>query len=128
MKLNKKFAGVLVIVIAFSLWGCGTVADVSGSGYEVDLSLEEDYNVEEEQEVDTCESNYYREYVDSSCFEYVEYDEDDRELDVKFLDSGSVYIYLDVPYYEYEDLINADSIGGDYNSDIKGYYECVQVE
>lgn len=94
----------------------------SESEYDDDL-IEEDY--EDEYEDDYTE---LLEYVDSTCFESVGYSEDDEVLVVRFLDSGSVYVYYDVPYYEYEELIYADSIGGYYNDNIKGCYECEQIE
>lgn len=68
------------------------------------------------------------EYVDSSCFESVGYSEFGEALVVRFLDSGSVYVYYDVPYSEYEELIYSDSIGGYYNNNIKGNYNCEQIE
>ena len=58
----------------------------------------------------------------SSCFSSVGYD--NGTLYVTFRDSGAVYSYENVPSYVYDDLWSASSMGGYYNSSIKGYYEC----
>ena len=63
------------------------------------------------------------EWVDSTAFNAVGYHEDDSVLVVEFLESGSVYAYYGVPYYEYEEMIYSDSLGGYYNDYIKGYYD-----
>ena len=41
---------------------------------------------------------------------------------MQFRDSGSVYAYDDVPQSIYEELNEADSMGGYYNEYIKGTY------
>lgn len=90
----------------------------------IDGSMDE-YEDEYEDELD-----YYSllEWVDSTCFSAVGYDEYNEILVVEFLDEGSIYAYYDVPEYEYWDLVNADSIGGYYNDYIKGQYYSERLE
>ena len=58
----------------------------------------------------------------SSAFSSVGYE--DGILYVTFRESGYVYSYEDVPSAVYDELWNASSMGGYYNSHIKGAYEC----
>lgn len=66
--------------------------------------------------------------VESTCFSEIGYDEDYEILLVRFLDSGSLYEYYDVPESVYEELLSAESPGGYYNENIKGQYECERLE
>ena len=66
--------------------------------------------------------------VDSTCFSEVGYDSSNETLVVEFLDSGSIYAYYNVPKSEYKDLVGADSIGGYYNTSIKGQYKSQRLE
>lgn len=59
--------------------------------------------------------------VSSSNVESIGYDADTQTLQIRFL-SGGVYIYRNVPQMEYEQLINAPSIGSYLNRNIKGSY------
>ena len=85
---------------------------------------------EEDGEVTLYTKDYteFLEWVDSTCFSSVGFDEEEDILVVEFLESGSVYIYYDVPYWQYLDLIYADSIGGYYNDYIKGQYISERIE
>lgn len=65
--------------------------------------------------------------VDSSCFSEVGYAESTETLYVRFKDSGSLYRYDEIPRDVYKALINADSIGGYYNSNIKGEYPSTRI-
>lgn len=123
----KRICWILLLFLLFlPLVACGSqdVTSPNPSGYEA--ITETDTTAEEE----VVEQNYndLLEYVDSSCFESIGYDDYEEVLYVRFLDSGSVYAYYDVPYSEYDELINADSIGGYYNDYIKGQYECERLE
>ncbi|MCQ2566719.1 MAG: KTSC domain-containing protein [Clostridia bacterium] len=64
---------------------------------------------------------------ESSCFSEVGYDSYYEILVVTFRDSGATYLYLDFPEDEWDCFIDADSLGGYYNSYIKGNYECDKV-
>ena len=121
---------VLVIVVVFLSISCGSkgtvtdelLNDVYNSGYKAEV--EKDYSnekaslpVENKKPTASMIST-----PDSSCFSSVGYD--DGILYVTFRDSGSVYSYVGVPSYVYDELWSASSMGGYYNSSIKGYYEC----
>lgn len=60
----------------------------------------------------------------STCFSGVGYDTYLDDLYVKFRESGKIYVYENVPQDVYDSLVNADSMGGYYNKEIKGYYYC----
>jgi len=74
------------------------------------------------------DKNYskYLKFVDSTCFSEVGYSNDDT-LVVKFLESGSEYIYSGVTEDVYLEMINAESIGIYYNEYIKGNYYCERI-
>ena len=59
--------------------------------------------------------------VSSSNVESIGYDPETQILHVKFI-GGSLYQYLNVPQIEYDQLINAPSIGSYLNRNIKGLY------
>lgn len=61
-------------------------------------------------------------FVDSSNVEAVGYDDDTRELHVRFV-SGGYYIYHEVPRQIFDDLMNAPSKGSFLNREIKGVYQ-----
>lgn len=67
---------------------------------------------------------YMQDTPNSMCFSAVGYDSTSKMLYVEFRDSGSVYSYESVPQSVYDDLMSAQSMGGFYNSDIKGAYTC----
>lgn len=62
--------------------------------------------------------------VDSSVIAAVGYTH--GLLFIKF-NSGDTYLYFDVPYYQYNDLFNASSVGSYYNEEIKGNYESEKI-
>ena len=62
---------------------------------------------------------------DSSCFSEIGYR--DGTLVVTFRDSGESYAYYDVPSTVWDALCAADSMGGYYNADIKGQYDCEKL-
>ena len=49
--------------------------------------------------------------VDSSNIEAIGYDPDSATLIIQFKKAGSIYEYYDVPQYEYDGLMAADSKG-----------------
>lgn len=63
---------------------------------------------------------------DSTCFSSIGYKS--GRLVVTFRDSGASYAYLDVPESVWSELRDADSMGGYYNSEIKGYYDCEKLD
>ena len=65
---------------------------------------------------------------DSTCFSQIAYDSWHNVLGVEFRDSGAQYVYYDVEGYVWDELRDAYSMGGYYNSDIKGNYDCERIE
>lgn len=59
----------------------------------------------------------------SSCFSSVGYDSDFQVLAVVFRTTGKMYVYYDFPESEWDNFINADSLGKYYNANIKGKYD-----
>lgn len=59
--------------------------------------------------------------VSSSNVESIGYDADTQTLQIRFL-NGGVYIYRNVPPMEFDQLLNAPSIGSYLNRNIKGIY------
>ncbi len=64
---------------------------------------------------------------DSTCFSRIGYDSYNEVLVVTFRDSGATYAYYDVPDDVWGTLESARSMGGYYNSDIKGNYYCEKL-
>ena len=64
----------------------------------------------------------------STCFKQIGYDSEYRILKVTFRDSGRSYLYLDVSPREWEAFASSDSLGTYYNTEIKGYYDCIRLE
>jgi hypothetical protein len=67
-----------------------------------------------------------REPVDSSTMKSVGYEAASRILEIEF-DSGAVYQYLGVPARIHEQLLEAESKGRYFNSEIRDVYPYVQV-
>ncbi len=65
--------------------------------------------------------------VQSSNLESVGYDQDNEIVYVRFL-NGNVYIYKAVPQWEFENLMNAPSLGSYLNRNIKGAYPYERIE
>lgn len=61
--------------------------------------------------------------VESSNIDAVAYDAATRRLYVRFLASGSTYVYYDVPKAVFEDLLDAGSKGRFLNAHIRDAYE-----
>ena len=59
--------------------------------------------------------------VSSSNVESIGYDAETQTLQIRFL-NGGVYLYRNVPPMEFEQLLNAPSIGSYFNRNIKGSY------
>lgn len=64
---------------------------------------------------------------ESTCFSQIGYDSTARILYVTFRDSGKYYSYSAVPSDVWKTLSEAKSKGGYYNSDIKGFYDCIKL-
>lgn len=63
----------------------------------------------------------------STCFSSIGYDSGTGTLVVTFRDSGASYAYDEVPKSVWNKLKNADSMGGYYNKNIKGQYDCTKL-
>ncbi len=64
--------------------------------------------------------------VVSSNIAAVGYEGEEKRLRVEFL-NGTSYDYSNVPESEYQDLINADSVGKQFNQCVKNNYSYSQV-
>lgn len=62
--------------------------------------------------------------VDSSNIESIGYDADARELHVRFLQSGEIYVYYNVDEWIFTEFMAADSKGRYLNENIKSVYDC----
>ena len=60
--------------------------------------------------------------VSSTCLREVRYDLNTRTLGVTFRESGATYNYFGVAESDYEAVVDALSVGGEYNNTIKGTY------
>lgn len=58
-------------------------------------------------------------YVDSSNIEAIGYDGNNRELHVRFLESGETYVYEDVDEAVFQDMLQTESKGSFLNRQIK---------
>lgn len=65
-------------------------------------------------------------YVESSSVQSVNYDPDNAILEIEFKKNGSIYQYYEVPQYEYDELMNAESKGKYIHMNIKKY-RCQRV-
>ena len=65
--------------------------------------------------------------VSSSNIESIGYDANNLELHIRFL-NGSLYVYKNVPQFEYDNLLQAPSVGSYLNRNIKGGYAYERVE
>jgi hypothetical protein len=109
------------------------------------VSCGDDYNEEEEysrssysdeyEEDDDDRSYHSDDYSlnwistpDSTCFSRISYDSWHDVLAVEFRDSGAQYVYFDVEGWVWDELRDASSMGGYYNSDIKGNYDCERIQ
>ena len=57
-------------------------------------------------------------YVQSTALEQLSYDERAHTFRARFLESGRIYVYRDVPQELYDGLIFADSLGAFFNRHI----------
>jgi len=64
--------------------------------------------------------------VTSSNLSSVGYDQNSQTLEIEF-NYGAVYQYFDVSQSEHEGLMNADSKGTYFNSNIKGRYSYAKL-
>ena len=66
--------------------------------------------------------------VNSTAISELGYSVKDDVLLVRFLDSGSLYAYFNVPKSQYIALYTADSIGSYYNQHIRDHYAYKRLE
>jgi len=96
----KRICSILIVIsLLLTMVACTNPDSPSPTTSNNETKDQADNFIEEEpeesQKVDYTE---LLEHVDSTCFESVGYSESDEVLVVKFLDSGSVYVYYNVPY------------------------------
>lgn len=64
--------------------------------------------------------------VSSSNLASVGYDVDSLTLEVEFI-NGGIYQYYDVPEYVFEELLNANSVGSYFNTNVRNSYMTQKV-
>ena len=67
-----------------------------------------------------------RQSVSSSNLASIGYDAENEILEVEFK-HGGIYQYFDVPENVYDELMNADSHGIYFSSNIRNVYECQKM-
>ena len=67
-----------------------------------------------------------RHFVQSSNILSIGYDSENMVLEIEF-NSRGIYQYFDVPNYEYEELMNSDSLGKYFHQNIKENYQWIQT-
>lgn len=113
---------ITALLLVFTLTACessspDTYKAQAAAGTTQSTASEKETTVEdEESEVEMIST------PNSTCFSSVGYDSRSKMLYVEFRDSGARYSYESVPQSVYDDLMSAQSMGGFYNSDIKGAY------
>ncbi|MBX7151583.1 KTSC domain-containing protein [bacterium] len=64
--------------------------------------------------------------VTSSELKSVGYDQDHSILEVEF-QKGGIYQYFDVPAYQYDSLLTAESLGKYFNANIRSNYRYSRI-
>jgi hypothetical protein len=60
--------------------------------------------------------------VNSSCIDKLKFDNNSNSLIVKFHSGDEFYLFEDVPFHEYNELVIASSVGKYFHDNIKGLY------
>lgn len=60
--------------------------------------------------------------MSSTCVAEVEYDEPSEEMTITFVEDGTTYTYISVPWYTYDALLSAPSAGQYFNYNIRNEY------
>ncbi len=132
MKKNNK----LVVLLAFMLVllsGCGKQVLSSVEPTKVTKDVAQTTTVDVPEDVQDQEAPDSFDYNDvalkevSSSYLYA-LGYGSGNLVAKFRNTGDIYVYYDVPKETYTELLNAESIGSYFNSNIKGVYEYERVE
>lgn len=100
-----------------------------GKGNRTDPASSTSRNAQSYEE-DSHNDNYSLNWIstpESTCFSHIAYDSWHNVLGVEFRDSGAQYVYYDVENYVWDELKDSYSMGGYYNSDIKGCYDCERI-
>jgi hypothetical protein len=61
--------------------------------------------------------------VESSNIHSVGYDDETQTLHVRFKSGNKTYVYEDVPKSEYDNMLDAESVGRHFHNNIKGQYK-----
>lgn len=124
----KKIAlSLFLALMLLSATACGA-KETADYEVEPDSSpvIDTDYEEQEYTYEDPDPYDFLEDTPRSTCFSAVGYDWDTETLYVQFRNSGSIYSY-EVPSDVYEELLYADSMGGYYNSYIKGNYPSTKI-
>lgn len=120
----RILSGLFAFALLLTLTACNRARDEAN----VIARAEEEEMVEKSRPIEA--SGPTAEMVDtpnSTCFSAVGYDKDAEILFVQFRESGTIYSYDNVPQEIYDEMNNADSMGGYYNRNIKGVYTSTRL-
>ena len=62
-------------------------------------------------------------FVDSSMIEAIGYDSENNELYIRFLTTGATYVYYGVEEWIFQEIMQADSKGIYFNTNVKTKYQ-----
>ena len=139
----KVILFVIVAALCVSLCACNRGYTYEENGVKITVERKtppalEDDDEEEKTEYTSAGTPINRDFdysgflvvdtPESDCFSEIAYNSRRHVLIVTFRDSIASYAYYAVPNSVWDDLRAADSKGGYYNSEIKGYYDCEKLE
>ena len=107
-----------------------SIIDVSSISYDELESWRDDPDIVEEwKETHDFLAAFVWEDVDSSAIRETAYSWLWGAAAIRFHSNPSAtYVYYDVPEYIYDELVGADSVGGYYNTYIKGQFTCERFD
>jgi hypothetical protein len=101
--------------------------NTNGTEFEITISIKAKESVAAVAPAAAILEPIRRAPVDSSNIAAIGYRATDGTLEIEFK-TGSVYRYLKVSQYVYDDLLNARSVGSFFNSRIKDEFETVKIK
>lgn len=124
MPKNRIISFSLAILLALFLTGCGPSNDAESVDRSSMPKTSQGTPINENFDEDQVSM---QDTPDSTAFSQVGYNVSKNLLVVTFRDSGASYAYYDVPQSVWNNLKSAKSMGGYYNSDVKGQYTCEKL-
>lgn len=108
-----------LLALSFVLCGCQQEPQQPTESHSYAYKTEVEETVCPDEELET---------PDSSAFTALGYRHTEKELWVTFRNSGASYVYYDVESEVWDAFKEADSKGGFFNEEIKGYYEYDRIK